>query len=356
MRIAFMGDYSALYYNIAIGLRKLGHTVDIYNGENSYKKVPGSVENKYTNKTNSRVIGRFVGLLNLYDKIKKIPNYDIVQFIGPSAFLLPLNYMLCSVIVRKSKKCFLSSARNCYHVQRAYLEGIYKYYMFDDLDYFKGNKLNESLFWNEKLEKELADKFDGIIPISWEYAKAFEEHSNLKRGIQIGVDLEGTEYRENIVHDKIIIFHGVTREGVKGTYLVKPALERLQKKYPDKVECIVDGKMPLADYLQLMQRTNIVIDQCKCLSWGVNAVYAMAQGKVVMSGAEPEAKEYFDSADDCPIINILPDTDDIYNKLEELVLNPDKIYDLGKAGRTYVEKHNDCVDVARQYLDVWSGC
>ena len=41
MRIAFMGDYSALYYNIAIGLRKLGHTVDIYNGENSYKKVPG---------------------------------------------------------------------------------------------------------------------------------------------------------------------------------------------------------------------------------------------------------------------------------------------------------------------------
>ena len=75
-----------------------------------------------------------------------------------------------------------------------------------------------------------------------------------------------------------------------------------------------------------------------------------------MSGAEPEAKEYFDSADDCPIINILPDTDDIYNKLEELVLNPDKIYDLGKAGRTYVEKHNDCVDVARQYLDVWSGC
>ena len=65
MRIAFMGDYSALYYNIAIGLRKLGHTVDIYNGENSYKKVPGSVENKYTNKTNSRVIGRFVGLLKV---------------------------------------------------------------------------------------------------------------------------------------------------------------------------------------------------------------------------------------------------------------------------------------------------
>ena len=37
-----------------------------------------------------------------------------------------------------------------------------------------------------------------------------------------------------------------------------------------------------------MKKANIVIDQTSCYSTGVNALIAMAQGKVVLGGAEPD--------------------------------------------------------------------
>jgi glycosyltransferase involved in cell wall biosynthesis len=80
----------------------------------------------------------------------------------------------------------------------------------------------------------------------------------------------------------------------------------------------------------------------------------MAMGKVVMSGAEPECLEEFELKN-IPIINILPDPQDIYNKIKSLVLNKKSITKIGQESRKFVETFHDSHKVAKQYLEVWSS-
>ena len=76
------------------------------------------------------------------------------------------------------------------------------------------------------------------------------------------------------------------------------------KKYPHDLELIIKGRMPLRDYL-IMAKANIVIDQTSTYSLGVNGVYALAMGKVVLGGAEPESLKRL-GVEESPVINVEP--------------------------------------------------
>jgi hypothetical protein len=131
-------------------------------------------------------------------------------------------------------------------------------------------------------------------------------------------------------------------------------MNRIKDKYPDKVEIIVDGLMPLNKYLQLIKNVDIVIDQCLSYEYGMNAVYSMAMGKVVLSGNEIETQIHFQRSD-IPIINILPSADDIFDKLERLIFDPNKILELSKKSRIFVEEFHDSIKVANQFIQIWNN-
>ena len=50
-----------------------------------------------------------------------------------------------------------------------------------------------------------------------------------------------------------------------------------------------------------------------------------------------------------PIVNVLPDEEDVYRKLEQLVQHPEMIPVLKKQSVEFVRRHHDYVKVARQY-------
>jgi hypothetical protein len=75
-------------------------------------------------------------------------------------------------------------------------------------------------------------------------------------------------------------------------------------------------------------------------------------GKVVLSGNEPECGKEF-GRDDIPVINIKPSVEDIYNKLEKLVLNKKCLEEIGYKSRKFVEDFHDYKKVAKQYLETW---
>ena len=72
-----------------------------------------------------------------------------------------------------------------------------------------------------------------------------------------------------------------------------------------------------------------------------------------MGGGEPENYEILNETELRPIINVLPDEQDIYRKLEEIVLHKERIPELSAQSVEYVAKHHDRIKVARQYLDFW---
>lgn len=112
--------------------------------------------------------------------------------------------------------------------------------------------------------------------------------------------------------------------------------------------------MPLKDYLKVLEETNIIVDQSLSYEYGMNAVYSMAMGKVVLSGNEPECQKEFGRTD-IPVINILPSVEDIYNKLEKLVIDKKSVIEIGEKSRMYVEDFHHHVKVAQQYVDTWNS-
>ena len=85
----------------------------------------------------------------------------------------------------------------------------------------------------------------------------------------------------------------------------------------------------------------------------MNALLAMAKGLVVVGGGEPENYEILHEEELRPIINVLPNEDDVYEKLKWLALHPENIPKLSCQSVEYIRRHHDHVKVAREYVDFW---
>ena len=134
---------------------------------------------------------------------------------------------------------------------------------------------------------------------------------------------------------------------------MEQALLRLHQNYPDDVIVTRVESVSYDEYQKLMSKAHVVLDQLYSHSPAMNALLAMAQGKVLVGGGEPEMYDLMGEYTNRPIVNVFPTEDDVYKKLEDLVLNKQRIPQLSKDGRIFVESNHDYVSVAQQYLRFW---
>ena len=144
---------------------------------------------------------------------------------------------------------------------------------------------------------------------------------------------------------KLRIIHGVTREESKGSNLILYALEMIKENYGEQVSITIVERLPYEDYLRVLEVNDILVDQCKSYSYGMNALIAMSMGLVVLSGSEPEAMSYL-GVEECPVINITPDTMQIYSALAKLIDDKQSVYDISKRSVSYVVKYHDAEKIA----------
>ncbi len=55
-----------------------------------------------------------------------------------------------------------------------------------------------------------------------------------------------------------------------------------------------------------------------------------------------------------PVLHVEPDFESARDVIERAVLSPGLIRARGLEGRRFVEKHNDCVTVARRNVEFWT--
>ena len=354
MKILLLGEISALHKNLKEGLVELGHEVVLAGGRDSYKMIP--VDISFTPKTNN-FISRAIYKFKPFFKLNYLVGYDVVQICGP--FVLKNKYFFADFILdlirKKNKKFFLLAAGN---------DG---FFWMNASERLKYNPLDDFLKTDRKgilpfaatsqgydYNKRVLEFADGLIPIMYEYEKCYEGVNNKLGTIPIPINTDKVVYKENIVNKKLVVFHGLSRYGFKGTKYVEEAFSYLKEKYPNDLELIIDGKMPLDKYLGVMARANVVIDQTSSYSLGVNGVYALAMGKIVMGGAEPESLKSLGVAR-TPVINIKPDAQSIIVEVEKLLLNRNKITEMGLESRRFVEDVHGHRKVASQYLNAWTS-
>ena len=363
MKVLLFGEFSGVHKNLKDGLLELGCNAVVASTGDAFKKFEKDISLSLSGNPVVRVLSKYTLPLM---RLKALTNYDVVQFINPFQYPPPLatnifanrflinnyNARLIRHILRNNGKTFLVGA-GCdaftYKAFNSELEyGPCKDCQEIDL---KGTCIfasEDAMTWNA----EMADLVDGIIPILYDYVIAYKGRPNLRKYIPLPMNLSKIKYVEKTAKGKLVIYHPVLREGFKGTPFIKEALNRVEEKYPDDVEVIMSGGMSLNDYLNVLERADVVIDQCHTHSYGMSTLYSMAMGKVVLSGWEESCSKEI-GMDDCPVINIKPSVEDIENKIISLIEKRSDIQEMGLKSREFVEKHHDYIKVAQRYIDTW---
>jgi len=162
------------------------------------------------------------------------------------------------------------------------------------------------------------------------------------------IDLEDWKPSENkrSSSEKPVVIHAPSHRGVKGTRYVVDAVSRLRSEGVDLDFVLVEG-VSHSKVREIYERADLLIDQLLCGWYGGLALELMALGKPVVCYIRESDLKFIPSQmrDELPIINATPTT--IYDVLKEwLTVRKRELPEVGRRGRTYVEKWHDPLKIA----------
>lgn len=355
MKILLFGEFSGYFNCLKKGLQALGHDVFLASNGDGVKDFPSDFRWDVSKKI-PQPFRIFLVLINVFFHRHLLRDYDVVLFISPNLFgKRPFfNKPIYNYILKHNNLSYLVGA-GLYNTSFKYWydKKESKYYGYTSA-YIKECKNQREIdnYYNEKgieWEKELLSRITGIIPIWYEYAEPYRDYPNLKNTIRTPIDLEKFEYKPNVVKGgKVVFFHGMSRP-CKGGKFIMAAFDKLREKHKDDAEFIAAGGLPFDEYMKIIDRTNVIVDDANSYSFCMNAFFAMLKGKVVMGGAEPEGNKEL-GYEDVPVINICADVDQICHAIENLIEKKNEIEALGLKSRKFVEKYHNSIDVAKAFI------
>lgn len=377
MKILLVGEYSRLHNSLKEGLIELGYSPKIVSYSNGFRNYPTDYSIDYTfcrlkfvnyiRQAIYKLLKFDIAILEhglrFYFLLNKFKGYDIVQFINeqPIKTTKKFELYLIKKIFKNNRKVFILSCGIDYltlHYDLAhkdkksllqpYLQNLklHKYYGY----------ISEYLSENyKKIHDFVLENCTGLIVTDLDYIDANKSNLKYKKLIPYPINCEKLVFQEQIFEDKIVIFLGINQYSYyqKGIDYFEEALIQIEAKYQNKVEIIRTQNTPYAQYINLYNKSNILLDQAFTYDQGYNALEAMAKGKVVFTGAETEFMEYYNLTERV-CINAIPDVAYLVQELSFLIETPDEIIAMGKRARAFVEKEHNYVKIAQRYLDVWT--
>jgi len=352
MRILLFGEFSGLHNNLKEGLAELGHEVVIAAGRDGFKRIESDI---CLDNTMPGLLGKIETRVKPFLEMRKLSGYDVVQIVNPffpNAKLFPRG-LFYSILCKRNAKFFILGAGSDAYFWRHGRERL-KYGPFEE---FLKYDVEAKTFYMEgerayKYNKKIVEMSDGLIPVMYEYEISYADSEKRLGTIPLPINTRSVEYRENRVGNKLVVFHGLSRYGFKGTRHVEEAFAVLERRYPNDLDLRIDGKIPLSEYLEVLRKANVVIDQVHTHSLGMNGIYALAMGKVVLGGAEPEGLQSL-GVNMTPVVNIEPHRDSIIGAVEDLLDRRSTIPEIGERGRRFAERVHGHVNVAQKYVDTW---
>lgn len=145
-----------------------------------------------------------------------------------------------------------------------------------------------------------------------------------------------------------VIVHAPSHRGVKGTHFIIEAISRLQAEGVALEFVLVEG-LSNAEARKLYEKADLLIDQLLAGWYGGLAVELMALGKPVICYIRDGDLKFIPEQmrQDLPIINSTPAT--IYEVLKYwLTTGKEKLPEIGRRSRTYVENWHDPLKIAAQ--------
>lgn len=145
-----------------------------------------------------------------------------------------------------------------------------------------------------------------------------------------------------------LIVHAPTLRDLKGTEFIINAVEKLKQEGISLNFQLIEG-MPFDKTQKLLSQADIVIDQLRIGACGYITTEAMAYGKPVICYIRQDLIDKYPPG--FPVVNANPDS--ITSILRKLISQPNSWKELGKQGRSYVERHHSTDKVGEAYIEVY---
>lgn len=336
MNILIVGEFSGVAKNLSIGFEKLGIRAEIISDGDGYKNI----SNKKPNFIERTVLWRWSG--QVIQAIKKInKSYDFIIFLSPFVFKYPLflNNKLYENLIMRSKKTILVSCTSDSIWWRNY-------------DSMKGRSphLGSIQDTNGKTHRYATNKYyksnlnfveviDKVIALAPEYKFAYES---------LGIDVPWVPFPYETSNNKQtpisrnLIYHGITREGFKGTSKIK----NIMKDIDLGLDQLITKQISYENFVANLQKTVIYFDQAYSHAPAMSALTALENVPFVVTGVQPN-KHNLSYFSECPAIDILEDV----TKIEEMVSNTKNLEEQIEKNRLFIQKYHNPTNICRKILE-----
>ena len=364
MKILLLGEYSNVHATLAEGLRQLGHQVTVASNGDFWKDFPRNVDL-------SRPKGKLGGLkllARVYSLLPSWRGYDVVQLINPLFLELKAErlFSIYRYLRRHNKKVVLCAfGMDWYWVYECTYRKPLRYSDFNIGDQVRTNEpaQKEQRDWlgtaKERLNKMIAEDCDAIVTGLYEYQVCYSPYFPDKtRFIPYPIKLHqanntiGAE--QQALPIKLFVGISRSRDEYKGTDIMLRAAQAVKEKYPERLEIIKAEGVPFAQYQQMIEDSDALMDQLYSYTPAMNALLAMSKGIVVIGGGEPENYDILNESELRPIINVQPTYESVCQELERLVLHPELIPELKRQSIEYISRHHEYLMVAAQYVELYN--
>lgn len=379
MKILLLGEYSNLHNSLKQALINMGHEVLLVCNADGFKKyetdilIKSHLEDYLLFKLIARLFVRIFKInifeIEIYLRAKKIVNklqgFDVVQLINENSFKTSplLEIKLLKQIFKNNNKVFLLSCG---------IDSVsVKYAMSKKLKYSILTPLFENALLEKKykpilkyerenylaLGKFIQEHVNGIISSDLDYHIPYFNKKKYLGMIPNPINIQKIKYYGINKSKKISILHAINSRNKikKGNKFFEEALEIIDKKFKSKINIITTYDLTYKEHLENLKKCDILLDMVYAYDQGYNALEAMAMGKIVFTGAEEEWLKLYNIKEDTAVINAVPNTIRIIEKLVWLIENPKMLKSISANARKFIEKNHDFEKIAIKYIKTWEN-
>ena len=379
MKILLLGEYSNLHNSLKQALLNMGHEVLLVGNGDGFKKyetdilIKSHLADYFLFKLIARLLIRIFKInmfeIEIYIRAKKIVNklrgFDVVQLINENSFKTsPLfEIKLLKQIFQNNNNIFLLSCGvdsvSVKHAMSKKLKYSILTPLFEDASL---EKKYEPILKYEKenylaLAKFVQKYVNGIISSDLDYHIPYLSKKKYLGMIPNPINTQKIKYYGINKSKKISILHAINSSNKikKGNRFFEEALKIIDEKFKDKISIITTYDLPYKEHLENLKNCDILLDMVYAYDQGYNALEAMAMGKIVFTGAEEEWLKLYNIKEDTVVINAVPNSMRIVEKLVWLIENPKILKSISVNARKFIEKKHDFEKIAKKYIKTWEN-
>lgn len=375
MKILLIGEASFLHNTLKKGLVERGHRVLTMSDGNGWHDAPRDIDLRRDGRW-----GKLGGLRLVWQLLRHLPQLcgnDVVQIHNYQ--FVPLMYRWNTLLLRFLKLTNRRVVKGCFgddpQIFRRQAQGVPAY----SDTYWSGQLQNADQHRDRIAEvvehgaeaswRKTTRMADALVACLYEYWLDYNEPLYAAKLHYIPLPIECEEMvrwcdgemvkcvGNDAPSHPLTILIGLQpkRDFMKGAMKIAAFVEEVARRHPGKVQIKYVEGVPYDEYMHLLAKADVLVDQLYSYTPSMNSLAAMARGTVVIGGGEEEYYEFIGEDTLRPIINVRPDVPDEENitAIERALFTDGMLERMAQESIQFVHKYHDYRLVAKQYEQLY---